>query len=141
MRTLWGGRSLVRVALAWTLLGIVPAIQVPAIQAQSAANLDRHERKIHNRLERYPAGTYVNVEMRDGSDRAGLLGTVAPASFTLTDSDSNAQEVHAYREVAHVTRSREFIGQGSVHHFFRPWVPAAVGVLAAGAAVTAFAIR
>ena len=74
-------------------------------------------------------------------ERAGLLGTVAPASFTLTDSDSNAQEVHAYSEVGHVSRSREYIGEGSVHHFFRPWVPVAVGVLAAGAAVTAFELH
>jgi hypothetical protein len=136
MKTLFGGRSVVRLALGWTLLAMVPACQ-----AQSAVNLDKHERKIHKRLERYTAGTYVNVEMRAGSDRAGLLGTVAPASFTLTDSDSNAQETHAYSEVAHVSRSQEYIGEGSVHHFFRPWVPVVLGVVAAGAAVSAFALR
>jgi hypothetical protein len=144
MKTIFGGRSLVRpglvrLALGWVLIGLVAV--VPACQAESTANLDKHARKIHKHLARYAAGTYVNVELRDGTERAGLLGTVAPASFTLTDSDSNAQEVHAYSDVARVSESREYIGEGSgPRHHLRVWVPV-VGVLAAGAAVTAFAVR
>ena len=135
MRTLFGGRSTVKLALGWILLAMVPAAQ-----AQTAPNLGKHERKIHKRMERYSAGTYVNVELRNGTERAGLLGTVAPASFTLTDSDSNAQETHGYSEVARVTKSREYIGEGSEHHF-RRWVPVVVGVVAAGAVATAFEVR
>jgi hypothetical protein len=123
-------------ALGWTLVAMVAAVQ-----AQASPNLDRHERKVHNRLERYPAGTYVNVEMRDGTDRAGLLGTVAPASFTLTDSDSNAQETHSYSEVARVSKSREYIGEGLGGHHFRRWVPMVAGAVAAGAVATAFVVR
>ncbi len=137
MQTVFGGRSAIRLALAWALLALVPGAQ-----AQSAVNLNKHERKIHKRLEHYAAGTYVNVELRDGTDRAGLLGTVAPASFTLTDSDSNAEETHSYSEVARVAKSREYIGEGSEsRHHFRPWVPVVVGAVAAGAAVTAFEVR
>ena len=137
MRIVLGGRSVVRLALAWTLLAAVPACQ-----AQAAPNLNKHERKIHKRLLQYAPGTYVSVEMRDGSERAGLLGTVAPASFTLTDSDSNAEETHTYSEVARVSKSTEYIGEGSESgHHFRPWIPVVVGVVAAGAAATAFAVR
>ncbi len=135
MRTVFGGRSVVRLAMAWTLLAMVPAGQ-----AQSA-NLTKHERKIHKRLLRYEPGTYVNVELRDGTDRAGLLGAVGPVSFTLANSESNAQETHAYSEVARVSESREYIGEGSGGHHFRPWVPVVVGVVAAGAAVTAFEVH
>jgi hypothetical protein len=136
MHAIFGGRSTARLALAWLLLALVPAAQ-----AQSAANLGKHERKIHKELERFPAGTYVNLELRDGSDRAGLVGQMAPSAFTLIDSDSNAQETHSYSEVLRVTRSREFIGEGSGSgHHFRAWVPVVMGVVAAGAA-TAFALR
>jgi hypothetical protein len=135
MQTVFGGRSVVRLALAWTLLAMVPAAQ-----AQSGVNLNKHERRIHKRLLHYAQGTYVSVELRDGTERAGLLGVVAPASFTLTDSDSNAEETHTYSQVARVTKSREYIGEGSAHHF-RPWVPVVVGVVAAGAVATAFEVR
>jgi hypothetical protein len=144
MKTILSGRSLVRpglvrLAMGWVLIGLIGA--VPACQAQASANLDKHARKIHKHLSRYAAGTYVNVELRDGTERAGLLGTMAPASFTLTNSDSNAQETHAYNDVARVSTSREYIGEGlGPRHHLRVWVPV-VGVLAAGAAVTAFEVR
>jgi hypothetical protein len=149
MKTIFSGKSmvrpglvrlgLVRLALGWTLIGLVGV--APACQAQGADNLDKHARKIHKRLSHYSAGTYVNVELRDGTERAGLLGAMAPASFTLTDSDSNAQEVHAYNDVARVSTSREYIGEGSgPRHHLRVWVPV-MGVLAAGAAMTAFEVR
>jgi hypothetical protein len=146
MKTMLGGRSMVRLALAWVLIGLIAPVGligvVPACQAQGTANLDKHARKIHKRLSRYAAGTYVNVELRDGTERAGLLGTVTPASFTLTDSDSNAQEAHAYDDVARVSKSREYIGEGSESgHHMRAWVPVVVGVVAAGAVATAFEVR
>ncbi|HTW61736.1 MAG TPA: hypothetical protein VMD55_07990 [Terracidiphilus sp.] len=137
MQIFFGGRSIIRLALVLTLLAMVPAAQ-----AQSGANLNKHERKIHKRLLHYAQGTYVKVELRDGTERDGLLGAVAPASFILTDSDSNAEETHAYNDVARVSRSREYIGEGSESgHHFRPWVPVVVGAVAAGAVVTAFEVR
>jgi hypothetical protein len=133
---LFGGRSMIRLALAWVLLAMVPAAQ-----AQAAPNLSKHERKIQKRLLAYPAGTYVNVELRDGTERAGQLGTVDAASFSITLADSNAAETHAYGEVARVSVSKEYIGEGSEPgHHFRHWVPV-VGALAAGVAATAFAVR
>jgi hypothetical protein len=132
-----GGRSATRLVLAGVLM-----VMVPAAQAQAAPNLNKHERKIQKQLLRYPAGTYVNVELRDGTDRAGQLAAVDAASFTITLADSNARETHAYGEVARVGLSKEFIGEGSEPgHHFRPWVPVVVGMVAAGAAVTAFGVR
>jgi hypothetical protein len=137
MQAIFCGRSAVRLTLAWTLVAMVPAAQ-----AQSAGNLDKHERKIHKQMERFAAGAYVNVELRDGTERAGQLGEVAPAAFTLIDSDTNAKETHAYSEVMHVSESKEYIGEGSGSgHHFRPWVPVVAGMLAAGAAATALAVR
>jgi hypothetical protein len=132
------GKSTVRLALAWTLLAMVPACQ--AQTANTAPNLDKHARKIHKRLTRYQSGSYIEVVLRDGSDRDGALGTMSPASFTITDSESNVRETHFYSEVSKVSPSKEYIGAGSGHHI-RLWVPVVVGVVAAGAAMTAIEVR
>ncbi len=137
MRNLFGGKSIVHLALAWTLL-----VMVPACQAQSGPNLDKHARKIHKRLVKYPTGTYVNLAFRDGTASTGMLGKVAETSFTMTNAENNVPETHFYSEVASVDSGKEYIGEGSGSgHHFRHWVPVAVGVVAAGAAVTAFEVR
>ena len=131
-------RYIVHLALA-----VIVAVALPVCQAQSgtASSLDKHSRKIHHRLVNYPDGTYVNVVLRDGSQTAGVLGAVRPASFTITNSDNNVPETHAYTDVASVQKSREYIGEGSGAHHIH-WVRwSVVGAAAAGAAVTAFAIR
>jgi hypothetical protein len=137
MKDVFGRKSVVRLALAWSLL-----VMIPVCQAQSAPNLDKHARKIHKRLVKYPTGTYVNLAFRDGTASTGMLGAVTETSFTVTNADNNAAETHSYNEVARVDRGKEYIGEGSEHgHHFRHWVPVAVGVVAAGAAVTAFEVR
>jgi hypothetical protein len=137
MRNVFGGKSIVCLALAWALLAMVPACQ-----AQSAPNLDKHARKIHKRLVKYQAGSYVNLAFRDGTASTGMLGALHETSFTITNADNNVPETHYYNEVASVDRGKEYIGEGSEHgHHFRRWVPIAVGVVAAGAVVTAFELR
>jgi hypothetical protein len=151
MRALLSRSSLVRPALTWLMIAIVPLTLIAAstqARAESStgasASLDKHARRIHKRLSRYSTGTIVNVELRDGSARDGVLSAMREESFTLTDSDSNAQETHAYSDVARVSRAKEYIGDGMEpsHHFFQhPWVPVVVGVVAAGAAMTAVEVR
>ena len=125
-----------------TLL-LASIIAIPACQAQSAeSHLDKNARRIHKTLARYSSGTYVDLVLRDGSQSAGSLGAVNAASFTITNADNNVPESHSYADVARVEKGREYIGAGSEpgHHIH--WIRwSAVGVAAAGAAVTAFAVR
>jgi len=140
MQRISGKSSIVHLALTAILAA---AVALPACRAQSgtASSLDKHSRKIHHRLVNYPAGTYINVVLHDGSQTAGVLGTVRPASFTITNSDNNIPETHAYADVASVEKGREYIGAGSGSHHIH-WVRwSVIGAAAAGAAVTAFAIR
>ncbi|MGA7343153.1 MAG: hypothetical protein WBE72_19150 [Terracidiphilus sp.] len=139
MKVIFGGKSIVCLALAWSLIASV----CPAQSATNPTpNLDKHARKIHKRLARYPNGTYLNVEFRDGSEGSGALSAMALASFTLTDLDSNAQVPHLYADVARLSKGKEYIGEGSEPgHHIRLWVPVVVGVVAAGAALTAIEVR
>jgi hypothetical protein len=136
-----GSPVLLRLTLASILIAIALA---PVCQAQSAdtPNLDKHARKIHKQVARYPAGTYVSIVLRDGSESAGALGVVRPVSFTFNNSDSNTPETHSYADVARIERGREYIGAGSGPEHHVHWIRwSVVGVAAAGAAVTAFAVR
>jgi hypothetical protein len=137
MKAVFSGKSIVRLALAWTLIAAVPACQ-----AQSTPNLDKHARKIHKRLTRYPSGAYLSVAFRDGTESAGSLGVLTETSFTFTNADNNASETHPYGDVARVERGKEYIGEGSEpRHHIRLWIPVVVGVVAAGAAMTALEVR
>jgi hypothetical protein len=138
MQSIFHSRSVIRFALALLLAAIVPACMAQAA-FPAAHTLDKHARRLHKRLTRYSSGTYVSVVLRDGSHTAGALGAVDAASLTMTNSDTNAPETHAYMEVASVQKSREYIGEGSQRHIH--WVRwGLVGAAAAGAAVTAVAL-
>jgi len=138
MQSILSWKSVVHCALA---LAIIAAAS--ACQAQSnAPNLDKHARRIHKTLATYSSGTYVDVVLRDGSQSAGSLGAVNAASFTITNADSNVPETHGYADVYRVEKGREYIGAGSGPDHHIHWIRwSAVGVAAAGAAVTAFAVR
>lgn len=139
MKSIIGWRSITHFALALFLIAFVPASLAQPASA-NPPRLDKHARKIHKRLSRYPSGTYVNVVFRDGSERAGVLSTVNPASFTMTNSDNNVPETHNYMDVANAQKGREFIGEGSERHIH--WVRWGIaGAAVAGAAVAAVAVR
>lgn len=143
MKTIFrkGSTVLLRLTLASIMIAIA---LVPVCQAQSAdsPNLDKRARKIHKLVEKYPAGTYVSVVLRDGTESAGALRSVGSASFTLNNADSNDPETHSYADVTRVERGREYIGAGSGSEHHIHWIRwSVVGVAAAGAAVTAFAVR
>jgi hypothetical protein len=111
--------------------------------SNSGANLDKHARKIHRELTRFSPGSYIRLTLTDGSERTVALDSVEDASFTGTNAESNNRETHTYAEIAHVTREKDYVGEGSEDHVHRIklWVPIAVGVLAAGAAVAAAEVR
>ncbi len=138
MQSILSNRYIVHLALAATLITAMPACQA---QSNPAPSLDKHSRKIHHRLVKYLSGTYVNVVLRDGSQTSGVLSTIRPASFTITNTDYNIPETHDYADVASVQKGREYIGAGSGarHIHWIRW--GIVGTAAAGAAVTAFALR
>jgi hypothetical protein len=120
--------------------GVLIALMMlsPACQAQTAATLDKHSRKIQKELSHYPAGTYLRLSLRDHSDEYGSLGTLSDSSFSITSSDTNKSETHLYSEIAGVEKEKEYIGEGtgSGHHF-RHLVPIAI---VSAAAATAAAI-
>lgn len=139
MQSIFSARLVVRLALAMVLIAIAPVSQARS-STSAAPGLDKHARKVHKRVAKYPSGTYVNVVLRDGSQSAGALGTVDSESFTVINSDNNVPETHGFGEVAEVQKGKEYIGAGSEHHIH--WVRwGIVGAAAAGAAVAAFEVR
>jgi hypothetical protein len=137
MLDIFRSKSIVRLMLAWTLIAVVPVCQ-----AQSTANLDKHSRKIHRKLAKYPPGTYVRVVLRADPDKYGALGAISETTFTIRNAESNAMETHAYSEVARVEKGKEYIGAGSEPEHHVHWLMLGIiGVFAVGAVVTAVEVR
>ena len=61
--------SIVHVAIAWALIAIVPASQ-----AESAARIDKHARKIEKRLAKYRPGALLQIDLRDDTRDPWLSG-------------------------------------------------------------------
>ncbi len=110
---------------------------LPAVQAESTPQLDKHARKIEKRLAKFRPGTYLDLDLRDGSDTYGSLGALSDATFQFTDADSNRVETRSYNDIARVKKANEYIGSGSEpgHHIHVPLsVLIVTGAAAAGAA-------
>ncbi len=125
-------KSIIHVAIAWALIAVVPASQ-----AESAARIDKHTRKIEKRLAKYRTGAFLQVDLRDNTEVLGSLGELSGTTFLLTSSDNNRKMTISYADVAKVKKGREYIGEGSepVHHIPH-LAPILIGAVAAGAAVT-----
>jgi hypothetical protein len=109
---------------------------VPASQAESAAHLEKHARKMEKRLAKYRPGAFLQVDLRDNTEALGSLGKLSDATFQLTSSDNNRKMTISYADVAHVKKGREYIGEGSeTAHHIPHLVPILIGAVAAGAAV------
>jgi hypothetical protein len=128
---------------AFALIAVTPRCLAESGSSDSSPNLDRHARKIHHELARFSPGSYIRLTFTDGSERTVALDSVQDTSFTGTNAESNNRETHTYAEIAHVTREKYYIGEGNESHVrhIKLWVPIAVGVLAAGAAITAAEIH
>ena len=124
-------KSIVSLAIAWALIAVVPASQ-----AESAARIDKHTRKIEKRLAKYRTGAFLQVDLRDNTEVLGSLGELSGTTFLLTSSDNNRKMTISYADVAQVKKGREYIGEGSepVHHIPH-LAPILIGAVAAGAAV------
>jgi hypothetical protein len=128
--------DLFRALLVSLSFALALTIALPAAQAQSGAPLDKHARRVEKHLARYQAGSFLQVDFRDGSQTIGSLGVLSDASFQFTNSDSNKNMTIAYSDVSRVSKGKEYIGEGSgPGHHVRLLVPVIVGAIAAGAAV------
>jgi hypothetical protein len=151
MISLFGGKSVLQTVriptlIATTILALVaiaPCCRAERDTSSSGASLDKHARKIRHELTHFRTGSYVHLVFRDGSERTGALDSVDDAAFTVTNAENNARETHDYSSIERVRRQKDYIGEGSEEHVrhIPLWVPVAVGVLAAGAAVTAVEVR
>jgi hypothetical protein len=111
MRNIWGGKTTISLALALALFSAAPVFGAP-----SAKSLEKQAKKMESALAKFPKGALVHLHFRDGSDSNGKLGTLSENSFSFTNSDSNADETHAYSDVTKVEKSKEYIGEGTSHH-------------------------
>ncbi len=109
MNQIFGNRSLVRIALAWALIAVLPLCQ-----AQSPNTLSKHARKVQKTLSHYPAGTHLHLVLRDQTERFGTLGTLSPTSFQFTDQDNNAVEPIPYDSVTSARKGEVTIGEKGV---------------------------
>lgn len=129
-------KSFLSIAIACIVIAAVPASQ-----AETAPQLDKHARKIEKRLGRFRQGTYLDLAFRDSSETYGSLGALSDASFQFTDADSNRVQTLSYDDVARVKAAKEYIGSGSepgrhVHLL----LPVLIGAGAAAAAFTIFEV-
>ncbi len=107
-------KSVLHAAIAWTLIAIVPAAHANSKWfPQFQRNPNRHAQKIHHKLSRYKPHTYLQLVLQDNSQENGTVVALSEMSFTFTNADSNAVESHLYKDVAHVHKSKVYIGQGT----------------------------
>lgn len=116
------------------------AALVSSSPAQSATHLDKHARKIHHKLAKFPSGQYLHLVLSDNSNSYGALGELSENTFTFTNADSNSTSTYSYNDVDKVRTDKEPIGQGAEpRHHIRHLVPIAVSLAAVGAAGAVYA--
>jgi len=150
MISLCGGKSLrhavktltLIAALVLTLIAAAPLCRAESGSSDRGPSLDKHARKIHRELTRFRTGSYLRLTLSDSSERIVALDSLEDTSFTVTNAENNTRETHPYAEIERVTHEKDYIGEGSEgrEHHVKLWVPI-VGVLAAGAALTAVEVR
>lgn len=130
MKSFLSRSSTLALALVLSLFG--NAIIAPA---QSAATpLDKHSRKIQNKLAKYSEGAYLHLVLNNAPDAYGRLGTLSETGFTFTVAENNSPTTLRYSDVDKVKDDDQRVGRGAEPIHFRHWVPIAitVGALAAG---------
>ena len=132
--------STIRIVAALTLATFALSAAAASAAATSAASLDKHARRIEKRLSRFRQGTILDFEFRDSSQTFGSLGPLSAASFQFTDSDSNKTQTHLYSDLVEVKKSKEYIGDGSVHHHVHLLVPIIIGAGVAAGGIAAYEI-
>lgn len=115
MRRIFSGRLRVTLALVAALW-----MAVPAAWSFASETPEKHARKIEKKVTHYKPGTLLRVVLVNGSESQGVLVKYDERGLTLTNSDTNAAETHAYGEVDSVSKGSNQIGKGSGerHHRF-----------------------
>ena len=109
------------------LLLAVVAFAFPALalaaSANAAAKQDKHARKIEKKLEKYRAGTFLQVELNDNTEARGSLGKLFNTTFELNNADTNTVQSIKYSDVDTVNKTKQYIGAGAEpsHHMHLPW--------------------
>jgi hypothetical protein len=125
-----------RKSFLWLAVAVLPLTMVPAAYSQQNPSLDKHGRRIEKRLAKFRAGSFMEIDLRDGSQRLGSLGALSGDTFQMTDTDNNKTVTFAYDDVATVHKSTEYIGEGSEPgHRPRFLVPVLISAAAAAATV------
>ena len=125
-------KSISRLAIALTLVAMTPTTFA---EHNPNSGSDKHTRKIEKKLSKFQPGSYVQIELRDSSERLGALNALSDSTFEIANADNNKLETYAYSDVAEVRKGKEYIGQGSeTHHRPRFLVPVVVSAAAAAAA-------
>lgn len=133
-------RSSVRIPFLCILLAPLAITQMGLCRAESARHMEKHVRKMENKLANYGPGTYLRIVFRDHSQSLGIVTRLDADSFTFADADSNTTRSYEYSDVASVDKGDTYIGDGSRHrHFPRLLVAGVAGAVAAGA-VAAFTV-
>lgn len=139
MKTSCCNRPAVRLTLTCAILASFALACAPSGHAQ--AREDKHTRKVHRILEKFGAGSYLHLVLRNRTDEYGALDALTDASFSFKTADTNAVSTIAYSDVDKIKTDREPIGEGSEHHYFRTRTYVIAGALIAGAAVAAVEVR
>jgi hypothetical protein len=125
-----------RKSLLILVVAVATFAVTPAAFAQQNPNLDKHGRRIEKRLAKFRGGSFVQIDLRDGSQRLGSLGALSGDTFQMIDTDNNKIVSFAYDDVATVHKSTEYIGEGSEPgHRPRFLVPVLISAAAAAATV------
>jgi hypothetical protein len=132
MKTALDRKSISLLAIALTLVAMTPS----AFAANNpSSGLDKHSRKIEKKLSKFQPGSYVQIELRDSSERLGALNALSDSTFEIANADNNKLETYSYSDVSEVRKGKEYIGEGSEsHHRPRFLVPVIITAAAAGAA-------
>lgn len=123
--------TLLAVALAWTAF-------LPMCQAQNPHSLDKHARKVVKTLSKYDKGAYLHLEMRDGSDLYGTLGSMQDATFQFVSSDNNATQTVAYENVDRVRHDAQSVSDRDYPRPHRHMLPLLLIGAAAGASAAVY---
>lgn len=105
------GNSAAYLSIAFVLITAAPVSHALLSKSQ-----ERQAHKMHSRLAKYPAGSFLHLSFRDGTQSNGKLGALTDTGFSFTNADSNANETHAYSDVTKIQKSKEYIGEGTAPH-------------------------
>jgi hypothetical protein len=97
-------------------LAFVFITAAPASHALLSKSQEKQAHKMQSRLAKYPAGSFLHLTFRDGTQSNGKLGALADTGFSFANADSNTNETHAYSDVTKIQKGKEYIGEGTAPH-------------------------